>query len=73
MIRVLLADDQALIRSAVADLVSHEPGFEVVGQVADGSEAVAATRQTQPRCRADGHSDAGDGRHSSDRGDPRAP
>lgn len=48
MISVLLADDQALIRNAVAELVGHEPGFTVVGQVADGREAVAATRELKP-------------------------
>jgi DNA-binding NarL/FixJ family response regulator len=48
VISVLLADDQALIRAAVADLVSHEPGFTVVGQVADGREAVDATRELRP-------------------------
>ncbi|MBK8445680.1 MAG: response regulator transcription factor [Micropruina sp.] len=48
MIRVLLADDQALIRNAVADLISNEPGFEVLGQVADGSQAVSATRDLGP-------------------------
>ncbi|HWH25359.1 MAG TPA: response regulator transcription factor [Pseudolysinimonas sp.] len=48
MITVLLADDQALIRSAVAELISHEPGFTVVGQVADGREALAATREHRP-------------------------
>jgi DNA-binding NarL/FixJ family response regulator len=48
VISVLLADDQALIRNAVAELVAHEPGFTVVGQVADGREAVAATRELSP-------------------------
>jgi DNA-binding NarL/FixJ family response regulator len=48
VISVLLADDQALIRNAVAELVGHEPGFTVVGKVADGKEAVAATRELKP-------------------------
>lgn len=48
MISVLLADDQALIRNAVAELISHEPGFTIVGQVADGREAVAAVRKFAP-------------------------
>lgn len=48
MIAVLLADDQALIRNAVAELVSHEPGLTVVGQVANGQDAVEATRQLRP-------------------------
>jgi DNA-binding NarL/FixJ family response regulator len=48
MITVLLADDQALIRNAVAELISHEPGFTVVGKVENGREAVAATRELHP-------------------------
>ncbi|MDT0435234.1 MULTISPECIES: response regulator transcription factor [Streptomyces] len=39
-IRVLLADDQALLRSAFRVLVDSEPDMEVVGEAADGAEAV---------------------------------
>ncbi|MBC9728647.1 response regulator transcription factor [Streptomyces sp. TRM68367] len=39
-IRVLLADDQALLRSAFRVLVDSEPGMEVVGEASDGAEAV---------------------------------
>ncbi|KAF4406461.1 MULTISPECIES: response regulator transcription factor [Streptomyces] len=39
-IRVLLADDQALLRSAFRILVDSEPGMEVVGEAADGADAV---------------------------------
>ena len=39
MTTVLIADDQALIRAAVADLVSHADGLSVVGQAANGREA----------------------------------
>jgi DNA-binding NarL/FixJ family response regulator len=48
MISVLLADDQALIRTAVAELVSHEGGFTVVGEAANGREAVDLVRATRP-------------------------
>lgn len=48
MISVVLADDQALIRTAVAELVSHEPGFSVAGQAGNGREAVELVRQTRP-------------------------
>ena len=41
-IRVLLADDQALIREALAALLSFEPDIEVVTQVGRGDEVVAA-------------------------------
>ncbi|SDD97928.1 response regulator transcription factor [Auraticoccus monumenti] len=48
MIRVLLADDQALIRRAVAELVSHEDGLEVVGEAVDGRDAVREVRRLRP-------------------------
>ncbi|GAA3370532.1 response regulator transcription factor [Streptomyces sannanensis] len=43
-IRVLLADDQALLRSAFRVLVDSEPDMAVVGEAADGAEAVALAR-----------------------------
>ncbi|MCF3963984.1 response regulator [Streptomyces fuscigenes] len=43
-IRVLLADDQALLRSAFRVLVDSEPDMEVVAEAADGAEAVALAR-----------------------------
>ncbi|MEP7765502.1 response regulator transcription factor [Sanguibacter sp. 25GB23B1] len=48
MTTVLVVDDQSLIRSAVADLVGHAPGLELVGQAADGREAVALTTRLRP-------------------------
>ncbi|MFI6643880.1 response regulator [Streptomyces sp. NPDC050504] len=45
-IKVLLADDQALLRSAFRVLVDSEPDMEVVGEAADGAEAVALARST---------------------------
>jgi two-component system response regulator DesR len=47
-IRILLADDQALVRSALAALLELEDDFEVVAQVGRGDEVVAAARDTQP-------------------------
>ncbi|MFE0420223.1 response regulator [Streptomyces tendae] len=46
-IRVLLADDQALLRSAFRVLVDSEPDMEVVGEASDGAEAarLAAERR----------------------------
>ncbi|MEU4171762.1 response regulator transcription factor [Streptomyces sp. NPDC026665] len=44
-IRVVLADDQALLRSAFRVLVDSEPDMEVVGEASDGAQAVAVTRQ----------------------------
>lgn len=48
-IRVVLADDQALLRSAFRVLVDSEPDMEVVGEAADGAEAVALTRAVVAR------------------------
>lgn len=47
-IRVLLADDQTLLRSAFRVLVDSEPDMEVVGEAADGAQAVALARSTRP-------------------------
>jgi DNA-binding NarL/FixJ family response regulator len=44
-IRVLLADDQALLRSAFRVLVDSEPDMEVVGEASDGAEAVRMTKE----------------------------
>ena len=48
MIRVLLADDQALVRAGFAALLGDEPDMEVVGEAADGAEAIAATHRLRP-------------------------
>ena len=48
MIRVLLADDQALVRAGFRMILTAEPGIEVVGQAADGGEAVALARELAP-------------------------
>ncbi|MEV1113707.1 response regulator transcription factor [Actinosynnema sp. NPDC049800] len=47
-IRVLIADDQALIRAGLVALFTAAPGFEVVGEAADGGQAVAMAAQTSP-------------------------
>ncbi|MEU6082862.1 response regulator transcription factor [Streptomyces sp. NPDC047108] len=44
-IRVVLADDQALLRSAFRILVDSEPDMEVVGEASDGAEAVRVVRE----------------------------
>ncbi|MEU2058881.1 response regulator transcription factor [Streptomyces sp. NPDC013455] len=47
-IRVLLADDQALLRSAFRVLVDSEPDMEVVGEASDGAEAVRLAGEHTP-------------------------
>ncbi|MFF3403083.1 response regulator [Streptomyces sp. NPDC002659] len=47
-IRVLLADDQTLLRSAFRVLVDSEPDMEVVAEAADGAEALALARSAKP-------------------------
>jgi DNA-binding NarL/FixJ family response regulator len=46
--RCLIADDQAMVREGFAAVLAAQPGVLVVGQAADGAEAVARTRQLQP-------------------------
>jgi DNA-binding NarL/FixJ family response regulator len=48
VIRVLLADDQRLVRSGFRMILKAEPGVEVVGEAADGREAIAQARALGP-------------------------
>ena len=48
MIRVLLADDQALVRGGFRLILEAEPDIEVVAEAADGDQAVAAALETRP-------------------------
>jgi len=47
-IRVVLADDQSLVRAGFRVLVNSAPDLDVVGEAANGQEAVALTRETKP-------------------------
>ncbi|MFE7132651.1 response regulator [Streptomyces sp. NPDC057638] len=47
-IRVLLADDQLLVRASFAMLVESAPDMRVTGQAADGAEAIDLARATDP-------------------------
>jgi DNA-binding NarL/FixJ family response regulator len=47
-LRVLVADDQALVRAGFCGIIAATPGFGVVGEASTGAEAVDVTRATQP-------------------------
>jgi YesN/AraC family two-component response regulator len=48
VIRVLLADDQALVRAGFRALLDAQEGIEVVGEAADGEEALRLARALRP-------------------------
>lgn len=48
MTRVLIADDQPLVRAGLTTLLGAEPDLEVVGAAADGDEAVRLARELMP-------------------------
>ncbi|WP_067719556.1 response regulator transcription factor [Nocardia yamanashiensis] len=48
MIKLLLADDQALVRGALAALLSLEPDLEIVAEVGRGDEVLAAVERSTP-------------------------
>ncbi|MEU6981543.1 response regulator transcription factor [Streptomyces sp. NPDC046371] len=48
MIRVLLADDEAMIRAGVRAILASDPGIEVVAEAGDGHEAVELARVHRP-------------------------
>jgi len=48
VIRVLIADDQGMVRSGLRSLLENEQDISVVAEAPDGEEAVAATRRTNP-------------------------
>jgi len=47
-IRVLIADDEAVLRNALADLVASDYDFELVGVAGDADEAIALAEETRP-------------------------
>ncbi|MDX1643334.1 MAG: response regulator transcription factor [Thermoanaerobaculia bacterium] len=48
MLRILIADDHAMFREALVNLLEDDSRFEVVGQAATGQEAVARHRELEP-------------------------
>ena len=47
-IRVLIADDHALVREGIRRVLDDDPGFDVVAEAADGLQAIARVGETEP-------------------------
>ena len=47
-LRVVVADDQALVRVGFCGIIAATPGFEVIGEAGNGAEAVEAARRAKP-------------------------
>jgi len=47
-VRILIADDHAIIRRGLKALLAHEPDFEIVAEAVDGREAVEMAQRTHP-------------------------
>ena len=47
-IRLLIADDHALVRSGLRSMLQREPGIEIVGEARNGREAVKLCRSLRP-------------------------
>ncbi|MFC7306646.1 response regulator [Streptomyces monticola] len=48
VLRIVLADDERMVRTALRVILDAEPGFEVVGEAATGAEAVSVVRAARP-------------------------
>jgi DNA-binding NarL/FixJ family response regulator len=47
-IRVIIADDQSIVRAGLSTILNGQPDIDVIGQAADGREAVALARELRP-------------------------
>ena len=57
-IRVLVADDHLVYRIGIRNLIGSEPGFEVIGEAADGNQALDLYRKLEAGCAAAGFAHA---------------
>ena len=48
VVRVVIADDHPVVRSGIRGMLASDPGFDVVGEAADGAEALALTTRELP-------------------------
>ncbi|MBV9831871.1 MAG: response regulator transcription factor [Marmoricola sp.] len=48
MIRVVVADDQGLVRAGLCSILATQPDLQVVGEARDGAEAVSLVREVEP-------------------------
>ena len=48
LVRIVLADDHPVVRIGVRNMLSANPGFEVVGEASDGDEAITQTLELEP-------------------------
>ena len=62
-VRIVVADDQQVVRDGFAALLETQPDFTVVGTASDGDDAARICRRAAPRRRADGCPHARHGRH----------
>ena len=70
-IRVILADDQPLVRAGLRRLIEQTPDIDVAGEAGTGAEAVQLTRDAGPDVVDHGHPHAGHGRHRGNPADHR--
>jgi YesN/AraC family two-component response regulator len=48
VIRVVVVDDQGLVRAGLVSILATQPDLEVVGEAEDGDKALAVVRDTEP-------------------------
>ncbi len=48
MIRIVVIDDHEIVRRGISAILQGDPGFQIVGEAADGKDALRVVRETQP-------------------------